>query len=222
MRGVNMVVDDEDANLPPLFTANFSLSGAEFAYSLSATPLAFVNATQGVAGDLLRVIVESPFAIDNSSLIVSLGDVPCAALHFLDVSRVDKIKRDKFYAAADCVVPQVSARNGSVDVLAWVHPYGYALLNTSSEVQVPRFKSLFRAHALPTRVVTSSVQGQRDLTVSGKGFSNATRVTICGVPCEAAQAAKYDSLTVRVPARVTTQAVETGARRTWTWRQLCS
>ena len=200
-RGATLNVSNEFSFTIPTLT----LPSAPFTYALKSTPLAILNATQGFAGDMLRVIVESPFSIDNSSLSVTVGGKDCQYLQFIDVSDYMTKNSQKFYVGADCVIPKLPARNESYDVLVWVSPYGYALSNASSSVMLPKFKSLFSADNLPVKI-TSSVKGQRSLTVTGKGFSNDTFVTICGVNATTA-IANYDSLIVTIPERVTAKSV---------------
>ena len=190
-----------DTSMPML-----GFTTAAYTYALKSTPLAILNITRGYAGDTMRIIVESPFAINNSSLSISVGGKDCQSLQFFDVSAFIKKSAKKYYAGANCVIPILPARNASYDVLVWTSPYGYALSNASSLVSLPQFQSLFVADSLGSKV-SSSIEGQRVVTVTGKGFSSDTFVTVCGVNATITDA-DYDSITVRLPERVTAGAVD--------------
>lgn len=191
-------------------TYSSTIASTSFAYTLAATPLVLVNNTMGYEHTALTVTVFSDLDTMDGTVGVIIGGQPCELL--VDQSTPGALVTHNprmHFLSRYCAAPPLKSVAAPYSVLVRVPPLGYAITNTSTEIMLPAFKSLFLAQPVSPSVTPVSVLAGRKLTISGRGLSNDVTVKVCDKICPYSLAdIRYDSITCDIPARWTTAAID--------------
>lgn len=166
-----------------------------YSYSLSYTPTVTLSSSSGFAQDSILVTVQTIGDAAPERTLIYFGDTPCLTQ--------DQVGAGSVAAVWNCTIPILAA--GLYPVIVNTYPYGTAVLSTGQTS--PTFNSLLSVRKMTPAVFASSIGGGARLHLTGRGFSNATTVTICGSLCTY-EVTTYNSLTCSVPPLLTTSAVQ--------------
>lgn len=187
-----------------------TFASAAFAYALAATPLVIVNTTMGYDHTPLSMTVFSDLDTMESDVDVTIGGLPCKLL--IDQTTPSELSGANprlHFLSRYCTAPPLKSVSTPYPVLVRVPSLGYALTNSSVEIMLPTFKSLFLAQPLEPSVKSVSVLAGEKLVISGRGFSNDTTVKVCDKVCAfSGEDVSYGAIKCDIPARWTTAAVD--------------
>lgn len=183
------------------FSQSISNSSFLLQYSRAASPIfhSSINSVSGYAYKTITFNISNPSLFTSMNTSISIGGEPCLSFTTL--------RNTPTLSSYSCVVPPLSAGFQSILVDVW--PYGNAI---TPQLNLPQFESLLQVNSYsPPSYFKFSGQGGATINITGKGFSDESEVTVCGVPCYSTKPT-YDYVTCQLPESLSVRDVKTIAR----------